>query len=505
MFARTSLRGGAAIAAVVALTAATISPVQAQTTSEAGATFACDPGFYQVISGQFAELDPANNSYRVLGDAVSSYNAMGYRIADGYMYGIRGADLLRIDANGAVTVVHQLDIPSGSYTGDFGDDGLLHVSRGGRDWHAIDVDAGDAIARTELSGNYGVADITNVYGVFYGLSSSGDLYRINPNTNLVENLGLVNGLPSGSLSFGAAWSTAGGDLYVGRNSGEIFQVTGYSTDSPQATQVATASSTNSNDGASCSLARAPEGIADVDGPEPETPPSTPEAQAAAEQYREEGPTTYTFPDSNIPDGPSCATGADEDRLERLTFDPATVSSPTVVYSSGDAPSLSDFDILSGLWAQGDGTLDQTHDCGYDYTALLRTEPLRHYRWEATVAGVDGFNQAGVIVNQSSPLTRSGAAIVDLADGGEVLRWGVYDDRGYYQGLGSTPIQLGADGSVRMQIEVHDDQVSVLVDGVSVADFATPDGGGHVGLVTSRAPASFDDLTLTALVNSAVQS
>lgn len=505
MYVRPSLRSVAAAAAALALTAATVSPAQAQTASDPGATFACDPGFYQVISGQLAELDPANNTYRELGAGSSNYNAMGYRIADGYMYGIRGNDLVRIDAEGVVTVIHQLDIPTGAYTGDFGDDGLMHVSRGGRDWYAVDVDTGEAVARTELSGGYGVADITNVYGVFYGVSSAGDLYRIDPNTNVVENLGAISGLPGGSLSFGAAWSTAGGNLYVGRNSGEIFQITGYSTSAPQATQVATAPSTNSNDGGSCSLARAPEGIADVDGPEPETPPSTPEAQAAAEKYQEEGPTTYTFPSSGIPDGPSCATGVDEDRLERLAFDPAVVSSPTVVYSSGDSPLLSDFDILSGLWTEGDETLEQTHDCGYDYSALLRSQPLSHYRWEATVGGVDGINQAGVIINQSSPLTRSGAAIVDLAEGGETLRWGLYDERGYYQAIGSTTIELGATGSVRMQIDVHDEQVTVVVDDEFITEFTSVDGGGHVGLLSSRAAATFDDLALTALVKPEVES
>lgn len=500
MFDRTLLRGGGAIAAAVAITAATITPVQAQTSSDAGAAFACDSAFYQVISGQLAELDPATSSYQAVGSGGSEYNALGYRVADGYMYGIRGTSLVRVDANGVVTTTHQLNVSSGSYTGDFGDDGLLHVSRGGRDWRSIDVDTGNVVSRSELSGRYDIADIVNVYGVFYGVSEDGELFRIDPSTGAVRNLGFVPGLPEGEFAFGSAWSSAGGNLYVARNSGQIYQITGYSTDSPQATRVATATRTNSNDGASCSLAQAPDGIADVDGREPETPPSTPEGQAAADRYVAEGSTSYTFPSSGIPDGPSCATGADEDRVERLTFDASTVSTPTVVYSSSD-PSLEDFDILSGLWANGDGTLEQTHDCGYDYTALLRAEPLRHYRWEATVGGVDGgINQAGVIINQSSPVTRSGAGIVDLADGGQTLRWGVYDDRGYYEARGWAPIDLGADGAANMEIEVHGNQVRVIVNGATITEFATVDSGGQVGLVTSRAAAFFDDLTLTALVN-----
>ena len=491
-------------AVVAALSGSTIvaPPLAAQ---ETGATFACDPGFYQVISGQLAELDPANNTYSAIGADGSSYNAMGYRIADGYMYGIQGANLIRVDANGVVSVVATLDIASGSYTGDFGDDGLLHISRGGRNWYAVDVATAAVTEIPELSGNVGVADIANVYGIFYGVSGSGQLIRIDPVAKTVSNVGAVSGLPGGSLSFGAAWSSAGGNLYVGRNSGEIFQITGYSTGSPHATQVATASATNSNDGASCSLAEAPAGIADVDGPQPETPPSTPQGQQAAENYAENGYETYTFPAAPVEEGPSCTSGYDEDRPQRLAIAADSVTSPTVAYAIGPAVSITDFDVLSGLWTENGGALKQTHDCGYDYTALLRAEPLNHYLWEATVSGVGGVNQGGVVVNQSSPLTRSGAALIDLADAGNVLRWGQYDGRGYYQLLGAVDLDPAAVDSARFSVEVHGDQVTVRVDGEYITTFMSSGTGGHVGLVTSRAAGSFTDLQLTALPASGVGS
>ena len=432
---------------------------------------------------------------------------MGYRIADGLMYGIRGSQLLQIDANGAVVVVSDLG-NSGAYTGDFGDDGRLHVSRGGQNWHAIDVETGVATAMPEISGNYGMADIANVYGIFYGVNTGGDLIRIDPAAGVVTNVGAVSGLPSG-VAYGAAWSSAGGNLYVGRNTGEVFQITGYSTGSPTATQVASAPSTNSNDGASCALAPAPEGIVDVDGPEPETEPSTPGAQLAAEEYEEREETTYTFPSSGTPDGPSCTAGIDEDRPPRMTVSADEVTSPTVLYSSGAIPQLTHFDVLSGLWIEGGSALEQTHDCGFDYTTLLRAEPLRHYRWEATVTGTSGQNRGGVIVNQSSPLTRSGASIIDMAPDGSgqnSVRWGFYDDRGYYQMIGSLPVP-STSSTIRFGVEVHDEFVEVWIDGEKITTFEAPSSGGHVGLVTSRAAASFDDLVLTALpaAEPAVQS
>ena len=134
----------------------------------------------------------------------------------------------------------------------------------------------------------------------------------------------------------------------------------------------------------------------------------------------------------------------------------------------------------------------------DYTALLRAEPLNHYLWEATVFGVGGVNQGGVVVNQSSPLTRSGAALVDLADAGNVLRWGQYDDRGYYQLLGAVDLDPSAADSARFSIEVHGNEITVRVDGEFIATFASSGSGGNVGLVTSRAAGSFSDLQLTTL-------
>ena len=460
-------------------------------------TFACDPGFYQVISGQLASLSPSSGSYLQIGADSSNYNAMGYRIADGLLYGIRGTDLLQVDAEGSVTVLGSLPFDGGSYTGDFGDDGQLHVSRGGRDWHSIDVATGTVTSRPALSSPYGVADVANVHGVFYGVSSAGDLIRTNPQDETVVNVGAVSGLPASSMSYGAAWSTAGGNLYVGRNSGEIYQVTGYSTGSPVATQVASAPSTNSNDGASCSLAAPPAGIADVDGAEPETEPTTPEAKAASDANIAQQQTTYTFPSSGIANGPSCATGADEDRPTRLAVNAQTVSTETEVYLSGSTPDLSDFDVLSGLWASESGMLGQSHTCGYDYTALLRSQPLEHYRWEATIYGQAGSNQGGVIVNQSSSLTRSGATLIDLAEGGDVLRWGFYDDLGYYQMVGSTEVD-GADNGISLLVEVRSDLVTVAIDGVSISEFTTENRGGLVGLVSSRSAASFDHVRLTAL-------
>ncbi len=474
-----------------------------QSASAAGETFACDPGFYQVIAGQFAEFDPGAGTYTRIGPDTDNYNAMGYRI----------------DATGNRTVVGSLGGMSSGYTGTFGDDGLLHVSRGGADWYTIDVDTLETTRIPELSKGVGVADITNVNGVFYGVSSRGGLVRFDPTALEVTQVGNVEGLPTYSGAFGAAWSTAGGNLYVGRNSGEIFQITGYSTGNPVATQVGSAPATNSNDGASCELAPPPPGLADVDGPEPETEPSTPEGQAAAEEYEENyeetpivipesqpmeesepsGP-TYEVEDSGIGSGQACGATVLEDRPARGPDGRfAVVSEPTVLYSTSfGAADAANWSALSGTWEHGDDKFAQVETCDFDATALLSGHTVNHFRWEATFSG-DSSNQGGLLINQQSEETRSGATLIDLSDDGSIVRWGSYDDRGYYQYVGAEDIGTPAAGTeVTLAVEVNGSDVHIEVNGERVGYLNTKYAGGHVGLVATQSIISFTSATLTAL-------
>ena len=524
----------AALSAGSLLAGFTPAPSLAQSTDSP--TLGCNPGFYQVISGQFAEFSPGTGEYTTLGPDYNNYNAMGYRVADGYMYGVSGNNLIRVDGEGTRTVVGTLPGGTGSYTGDFGDDGLLHVSRGGRSWHKVDVDTLEATPVPEFDDYTAVADITNVHGKFYGVSSDGMLYVYDPVNLTVTEGGMVENLPEVLKAYGAAWATAGGNLYVGRNSGEIYQITGYSKGSPVATRVGSAPATNSNDGGACSLAVVPAGLDDVDGPYSETPPSTPEAEAAAEYYEEnyeEISETFTPAeestveqqeppqdpepvevaqteeettkpdDAGIGQGAGCESNVREDRPERVTVDDlVTVNEATVLYNAdfGSASGvINDFSLLSGNWNLEDGALNQLNTCGFDYTALLKSEPVGTFRWESTFSAISGLNHGGIVFNQSSPRTRSGAMVVDLAGDGGSLRWGTYDNAGYYQNTGSVSVTAPATGEkVVMAVEVDNQVVSIFFNGEKVAEANAQNVGGYVGLVASETDIAFHTATLTAL-------
>ena len=87
-------------------------------------------------------------------------------------------------------------------------------------------------------------------------------------------------------------------------------------------------------------------------------------------------------------------------------------------------------------------------------------------------------------------------IVDLANGGAVLRWGVYDNAGYYQFLGGVPVD--GSGAANIAVEVRGSAVDIFFNGEAVGTATTANPGGYVGLVSTRSKVAFEDVKLTAL-------
>ncbi len=519
-----------ALAAAAAVVPLAIAPADAQN-GVADAPFTCSSEFYQVIAGQLKTFDAETGVYSDIGENHNNFNAMAYRTADDFLYAVQSKTVLRIDAEGDIEDIGSSGGAAGAYTGDFGDDGLLYASRGGKNWHAIDV---DTMAVTRIEGmdttESGPADVANVHGLLYGIGKRGDLFIFDPVAQTATKGPAVSGLPASAKAYGAAWATAGGNLYVGRNSGEIYQITGYSGSSPQATQVGTSPNTSSNDGGSCPIAATPPGLSDVDGPEPETEPQTDEAKEASESYNEnydEISETYSdpnehsetqmpeehapvetteetyepTPESGVATGDACEANLREDRLPRVDVpELAAYAEETVLFSTEfGSPPLEHFKILNGDWVWENDTFAQAHDCGYDTTVALQDPMVDHYRWEARFSSIKEDNHGGLLLNQSSLDTRSGASLVDLAEGGNVIRWGHYDDRGYYQQMQTFPITRPVTGEeVTLAAEVRGTAVTLFYNGERLADVTAPYASGLVGLVVNATPVAFHEVTLTGL-------
>ncbi len=229
--------------------------------SAAGGPFACAPGFYQVISGQLKELNPVTGVYTDIGSAQPTYNAMGYDVADNYLYAISTdsttqAHLLKIAADGSVT---DLGVPTGlpvaSYVaGDFDGSGHLLLRSSATSWYSVDVATVKATAFTVSGAADTGNDIVWVGGVAYMLSGT-TLYAVDLSTDVATSA-TVSGIVSGS--FGAGWSDNPNDLFFSdNNTGHIYQITGFTGSSPSGTLKVTGAVTSNNDGAACKLADNP--------------------------------------------------------------------------------------------------------------------------------------------------------------------------------------------------------------------------------------------------------
>jgi hypothetical protein len=259
-----TVRRALALVAAVLVAALGIGLLPARPAAAAGGPFDCQPGLYQVISGQLKLLNPVAGVYTDIGTAGPTYNALGYNVEDDHLYamgtqsGVNQGHLLRIASDGSVTSLGvPTNLPVGSYVaGDFDDQGNLLIRANATTLYSIDVSAGPPVATPlSLTG----AALNGVDLVWIGdalYSTDGDLlYRVDLATLVVTTVA-VSGLTSGQ--YGAAWSDQPDNLYVSNNAtGVISQITGFTGPTPAATARVTATITSNNDGAACKQAADP--------------------------------------------------------------------------------------------------------------------------------------------------------------------------------------------------------------------------------------------------------
>lgn len=156
--------------------------------------------------------------------------------------------------------------------------------------------------------------------------------------------------------------------------------------------------------------------------------------------------------------------------------------------------------LSGAWAAVDGAYVQSDGQGYDFISQLPIDLPSEYRIAVDMTPVEDAIGGGILVGQPVLGSRRGATLIDFTDGGNFLRWGVYDsDTGQYRYIGG----LATDGDFdpltthRLAIEVRATRTMVVLDGRAVGDF-DPIAPGRAGLATSLSALSFDNIEIVEL-------
>ena len=248
--------GACLLTATLFLTAVLV--VTAGFSAPAAAQSACiTNGLVQVASGNVLLLDVTASpaEYIQLG-SVPSYNATGYNVADGLIYGVSGAgaapyDVVAFDpASGSTSTV--ATTPIRAFWGDVDDSERLYHGDGGTTMGITDLSSGITTTVTLPSAS-GVADVGFVPSdqMFYGVRGGGsNLWVYDPATNTASLTALSGPITAETGAFGAVWIVDGGmGFYAFNNaSGNIYRIdlaSGVST-------FQTASTPNgANDGMAC--------------------------------------------------------------------------------------------------------------------------------------------------------------------------------------------------------------------------------------------------------------
>ncbi|MEM1119891.1 MAG: MopE-related protein [Bacteroidota bacterium] len=194
--------------------------------------FDCPSAFFQIVEGQFNQVDLANDSLIPLGEEAANLNPLGYNVEDDFIYSLQfgTTNLLRIGSNGKREQVGRIQgINVGIIAGDFDLSGNFYLlDNEANRLQRVAVSSTVLVAATvELSADLPTLEdisFNPVDQLFYGVSSDqSEVYTIDP-TNGTVNSFTVTGLPA-SGSAASTWMTSKGEFVVSYNvTADIYQI-----------------------------------------------------------------------------------------------------------------------------------------------------------------------------------------------------------------------------------------------------------------------------------------
>lgn len=239
-----------------------------ETPVDATSPFECQPGLYQVISGQLNILNPVSGQYSPIGSTQPTYNAIGFNPIDNYLYGwgtggnING-QVIRIASDGSITTMGNAGQTGTTFvSADFDAEGFLWMRKNATTLVKVDVSGATATSEnvTFTGSSISGVDMGWIGGVMYSALDT-TLVRTNLTDKTVTHATITDlNSPAGKEfpstgSFGAVFANRSDELYISRNeNGAIYRITDYAAANPRATWVVDATQTNNNDGAACKLA-----------------------------------------------------------------------------------------------------------------------------------------------------------------------------------------------------------------------------------------------------------
>ena len=237
--------------------------------------FNCDYNAYIIQARTVYAIDLASgSSYMVEKDVTRNYsnvNAVGYNPVDGYIWGSLDSQknpIVKIGKNFQTETFYIPGLPGNRYIGDVSSTGIYHLKHGSTVYRVDLNPESDTylqlLSTYTLSSNISIHDwaFNAVDGLLYTVDTN-KLYRIDPDTGEVLNLGVVPILNGLSYTFGAVYFDVEGRFYVSANqTGTVYVIqdvqnleVGSTLDS---NLFAFGPSSSLNDGARCPTAPVPQ-------------------------------------------------------------------------------------------------------------------------------------------------------------------------------------------------------------------------------------------------------
>lgn len=239
--------------------------------------FNCDYNAYLFQYNDIYALDLASgNSYMVKENVTSgNVNAVGYNPADGYIWGSLSTpskSIVRIGKNFSTQVFYIPELPtSNRYVGDVREDGVYYLKPGGSTYYLVNVNPnssnyGKFQEKKTLTQNINIHDwaFNAVDGMLYTVEKKTNiLYRIDPESGDVLNLGVVPILEGLNYTFGAVYFDVEGRFYVSANqTGTVYIINDVQNlengSAIESNLFAFGPSSSLNDGARCPTAPVPQ-------------------------------------------------------------------------------------------------------------------------------------------------------------------------------------------------------------------------------------------------------
>ncbi len=243
--------------------------------------FYCDYDAYlfQYNDVYFIDLASGNSFLAKENITTGNINAAAYNPKDGYIWGSLSTPektIVRIGQDFLTTTFYIDELPTNNrYVGDISADGIYYLKGGGTTFYKVDVDPASAtytqyLTTETLSKNISIHDwaFNAVDGNLYAVEKGSNvLYRINPETNIVQSLGEVPILSGLNYTYGAVYFDASGRFYISANqTGTIYVIQNVQdvngSNDMDSNLFAFGPSSASNDGARCPTAPVSQEICD---------------------------------------------------------------------------------------------------------------------------------------------------------------------------------------------------------------------------------------------------